>query len=67
MAKIMSTILVVGAIGFVIYLAATGVTLNDCGRWIERKTGVQLKKPDVRDGVHQGYSPITPGTSPLKP
>ena len=66
MGKTISAILFVGAIGFVIYLAATGVTLNDCGRWIERNTGVRLKPVEVRDGVHPGYSPITPGSSPLK-
>lgn len=67
MAKNISAFLLVAAIGFVIYLAATGVTLNDCGRWIERHTGFKLKPPEVRDGVgHPGYSPITPGMSPLK-
>ncbi|MFO0802265.1 MAG: hypothetical protein U0791_03980 [Gemmataceae bacterium] len=66
MGKTLSTVLLVAAIGFVAYLAATGVTLNDCGRWVERHTGVRLKPPEVRDGVHLGYSPITPGTSPLK-
>lgn len=66
MSKAVSTVLLAAAIGFVIYLAATGVTLNDCGRWIERHTGVRLKPPEVRDGVHPGYAPITPGTSPLK-
>ncbi len=66
MAKTISTILLVAAIGFAIYLVAIGVTLNDCGRWIERNLGVRLKNPEVREGVHPGYAPITPGSSPFK-
>jgi len=66
MGKTVSAVLFVAAIGFVAYLAVTGVTLNDCGRWVERNLGVRLKAPEVRDGVHPGYAPITPGSSPLK-
>ena len=58
MAKTISMTLFIGAIGFVIYLAATGVTLNDCGRWIERNTGLQLKKPDLKNSPHPNYSPV---------
>ena len=36
----------------------TGVTLNDCGRWFERNTGVQLKKPDMKSVPHPSYSPV---------
>ena len=62
MAKTISLLLLIGAIGFVAYLAATGVTLNDCGVWFERNLGVQLRKPDMKGVPHPGYTPIvTPG------
>ncbi|HXT59485.1 MAG TPA: hypothetical protein VN699_12670 [Pirellulales bacterium] len=60
MGKTIALILLAAAIGFVVYLAATGVTLNDCGRWLERNLGINVKKPDMK-GVHPNYMPITPG------
>ena len=62
MAKTISLIMILGACGFVGYLAATGVTLNDCGVWIERNLGVRLKNRDMKGVPHPGYTPIvTPG------
>ena len=61
-AKTISLILFLGTLGFIGYLAATGVTLNDCGRWLERNTGVQFKKPDMKNVPHPNYTPVvTPG------
>jgi hypothetical protein len=58
MVKTISLALLTGTIGFAIYLAATGVTLNDCGRWFERNTGIQLKKPDMKNVPHPSYAPV---------
>lgn len=61
MAKTISAFLFVGAIGFIVYLAATGVTLDDCGRWIERNLGVQLRTPEAKDVPYTNYAPVVPG------
>jgi hypothetical protein len=58
MIRRLTTLTLVIGIGFVIYLAATGVTLNDCGRWVERNLGVQVKKPDMKNVPHPNYSPV---------
>lgn len=59
--KTISLVLLVASIGFVIYLAATGVTLNDCGRWLERNLGINLRNPNMKSVPHPNYMPITPG------
>ena len=61
MAKTISTILFLAALGFAGYLAATGVTLHDCGAWIERQLGVRFKNSDMKNVPHTGYAPIVPG------
>ena len=62
MVKTISWILILGALGFAGYLAATGATLHDCGAWIERHLGINLKKPDMKNVPHPNYSPVvSPG------
>jgi hypothetical protein len=58
MAKSISIVFGVSVVAFIIYLAATGVTLNDCGRWIERNLGIQLKKPDMKGAPYHNYTPV---------
>lgn len=57
MSKWIGLVLVAG-VGFVIYCAATGITVNDCCMWIERQTGVRLKNPDVKAVPYPAYSPV---------
>lgn len=59
MLKFISRAALAGTVGFVIYLAATGVTLRDCGRWVERQSGVTLQA-EMREVPHTGYSPVVP-------
>ena len=56
--QLISALVLVGAVGFVVYLGYTGVTVNSACAWIERQLGVRLKNPDMKDVPHPAYSPV---------
>ena len=47
-------------VGFVAYLAYTGVTLRDVRNWFERQVGGRVDPKDIKTMPAGGYSPMVP-------
>ena len=60
MRKLVSALVVGGAVGFAAYLALSGVSLGDARDWTERNLGLRLRASDFKDVPHTGYMPVTP-------
>ncbi|MDB5307778.1 MAG: hypothetical protein JWO38_1980 [Gemmataceae bacterium] len=58
MSKGVTVALLVGAVAFVVYLAATGVTVADARNWVERQTGVRARAPELKSVPHPAYAPV---------
>jgi hypothetical protein len=48
-------------VGFVAYLAYTGVTIRDVRNWFERQVGGRVEAQDLKTMPGGGYSPMVPG------
>ena len=58
MAKTITIVLFAAAIGFVGYLAYSGVTWSQARGWVERQIGVRVEQPELRNVPHPGYAPV---------
>jgi hypothetical protein len=47
-------------VGFVAYLAYTGVTIRDVQNWVRRQTGGSIEAKDIKTMPAGGYSPMVP-------
>lgn len=47
-------------VGFVAYLAYTGVTMRDVRNWFERHVGGKVDAQDLKTMPAGGYSPMVP-------
>jgi len=58
MSRVFTFVLLAGAVAFVLYLAATGVTLTDARNWFERQTGVRMGTSDLKSVPYPAYGPV---------
>jgi hypothetical protein len=54
----LATILAAGIVGFVAYLALTGVTVRQAGAWVERQLGIRAEGPDIKSVPYAPYGPV---------
>jgi hypothetical protein len=54
-------LLAAAILGFLVYLAYTGVTFHDVRNWVERHLGGRVDPKDLKTMPGGGYSPMVPG------
>jgi len=55
-------LLAAGVVGFIGYLAFSGVTLQDVRNWVHRQVGnTKVDAADIKSMPAGGYAPIVPG------